>query len=339
MSVADSSTIPEVAAAVAEAVVAETPAKKQKVDLPAGRRLNVSTIAEPYRLAIRTAIADKYMEKPPKLVGFLANDDPGARAYARWTGKACAADNIHFELRECSVSDLEEKLDQANKDDDVTGIMIYYPVFGSKPSFYGGSMDEYLRSCVDPSKDVEGLCHTFRFALYRNERFLDSTKTKKCILPCTPLSIVKILEHLGLCGDNKMEGTTVTIINRSEVVGHPLAAMLANDGANVFSVDIDSIYEFKKVNGRGRLLDTQETAESACKQSNVIVTGVPSKSYSLNLDWVPEGCVVINVSPFKCVTSVDDLLAKRGVVYVPLVGKLTVAMLERNLFRLYEHRL
>jgi hypothetical protein len=30
-------------------------------------------------------------------------------------------------------------------------------------------------------------------------------------------------------------------ISRSEVVGRPLAALLANDGARVFSVDIDSI--------------------------------------------------------------------------------------------------
>lgn len=34
----------------------------------------------------------------------------------------------------------------------------------------------------------------------------------------------------------------MTIVNRSEVVGHPLAAMLANDGATVYSVDMDSIY-------------------------------------------------------------------------------------------------
>ena len=34
--------------------------------------------------------------------------------------------------------------------------------------------------------------------------------------------------------------------HRSEVVGRPLAALLANDGARVFSVDIDSIQEYTK---------------------------------------------------------------------------------------------
>lgn len=88
----------------------------------------------------------------------------------------------------------------------------------------------------------------------------------KSILPCTPLAIVKCLEHIGVYNKilpygDKAYGKTVTVINRfvavclsirgcietqvscirSEVVGRPLAALLANDGARVFSVDIDSI--------------------------------------------------------------------------------------------------
>ena len=38
-----------------------------------------------------------------------------------------------------------------------------------------------------------------------------------------------------------MQGVTSLTGGRSEVVGRPLAALLANDGARVFSVDIDSI--------------------------------------------------------------------------------------------------
>ncbi|KAK0538484.1 Methylenetetrahydrofolate dehydrogenase [NAD(+)] [Tilletia horrida] len=73
----------------------------------------------------------------------------------------------------------------------------------------------------------------------------------KSILPCTPLAIVKCLESMGMYegqlpyGD-RLLNKTVTVINRSEVVGRPLAALLANDGARVFSVDIDNILEFSK---------------------------------------------------------------------------------------------
>lgn len=50
--------------------------------------------------------------------------------YAEWTGKACEADGIRYELRKCAKEDLEDRLDEANKDASVHGIMIYYPIFG-----------------------------------------------------------------------------------------------------------------------------------------------------------------------------------------------------------------
>ena len=87
--------------------------------------------------------------------------------------------------------------------------------------------------------------------------------TVKSIIPCTPLAIVKCLEFIGIYNKilpygDRAYGKTVTVINRyaitkggeifshlffyrSEVVGRPLAALLANDGARVLSADIDSI--------------------------------------------------------------------------------------------------
>lgn len=42
-------------------------------------------------------------------------------------------------------------------------------------------------------------------------------------------------------GVKLFDNTTVTIINRSEVLGLPLATMLSNQGATVYSMNIDSI--------------------------------------------------------------------------------------------------
>ena len=70
-----------------------------------------------------------------------------------------------------------------------------------------------------------------------------------------------------------MHGKVVTVINRSEIVGRPLAAMLANDGATVYSVDIDSIYVFKQ----GRLIPADDdgiTAEACVRKAEIVVTGV-----------------------------------------------------------------
>jgi methylenetetrahydrofolate dehydrogenase (NAD+) len=133
-----------------------------------------------------------------------------------------------------------------------------------------------------------------------------------------------------------MEGQTVTIINRSEIVGRPLAAMLANDGAEVYSIDIDSIYLFSG----GRLHKCEgETPEScvrkvsssmlgldiismritlflhlniSCVQSSIVVTGVPTKSYRLPSNWIQENTTVVNVASFKNVNE-DEILQIPGV--------------------------
>jgi methylenetetrahydrofolate dehydrogenase (NAD+) len=52
------------------------------------------------------------------------------------------------------------------------------------------------------------------------------------------LAIVKSLKHLGLYDSNFQEGSqlsgkTITVVNRSDIVGRPLVALLANDGIPV----------------------------------------------------------------------------------------------------------
>lgn len=124
-------------------------------------------------------------DKAPKLVGLLANKDPAAIKYAEWTAKTCKDIGIEYELRQCEPSALEDKLYDANNDPGVNGIMVYYPVFGDR-------QDTYLQNSVNVLKDVEGLCHRYIYNMYHNVRFLDEAQTQKCILPCTPLAIVKV---------------------------------------------------------------------------------------------------------------------------------------------------
>jgi 5,10-methylene-tetrahydrofolate dehydrogenase/methenyl tetrahydrofolate cyclohydrolase len=62
---------------------------------------------------------------------------------------------IRYELREVDKEDLLEALECANNDPEVHGILIYYPCFGAFPSFYGGTMDDFLRDSISIKKDVE----------------------------------------------------------------------------------------------------------------------------------------------------------------------------------------
>ncbi|CAH1759775.1 4516_t:CDS:2 [Entrophospora sp. SA101] len=274
----------------------------------------------------------------PKLVGFLANDDPSAIKYAEATAKTCEETGVIFELRKCNRETLEENVVEANEDDTIHGIMIYYPVFGDR-------QDQYLQNVVSPSKDVEGLCHKYVYNMYHNIRYLDKLQTKKCIIPCTPLAIVKVLEYIGVYNSvlpygNRLHGRVITVINRSEIVGRPLAALLANDGAKVYSIDINNILEFHR--GTGLKLKKHEVHETNLKLedvvpiSDVVVTGVPTSTYKLPTNLLRDGAIAINFSSFK---NFDDNVKEKASIFVPAIGKVTIAMLERNLLRLYDYQL
>jgi len=256
--------------------MSSTPSDKKSLimaDSTKGTKMDASIVARPFRNTIKEKIEAMKKDgiEPPLLVGLLANNDPAARKYAEWTGKACRADGLRYELRTLDDPiDVEAALIEANDDPRVHGIIVYYPIFGQEESFSGDSQDDYLRDTISHKCDVEGLCHLYRTNLYRNVRFLDyPANNQKCLLPCTALSVVKIIEGCPGCYDfkkpvgQKLEGKIITVINRSEIVGRPVAAMLANDGAVVYSIDVNSIYTFRG----GRLhVCHDETPESCVRK-------------------------------------------------------------------------
>jgi len=296
--------------------------------------ISAGSIAEPFLQDLKSKISA--LASAPKLVGFLANDDPASAKYAEWTAKTCAETGINFELKQVPRTELEDELTLANADNNIHGIMIYYPVFG-------GAQDQYLQNTVSVTKDVEGLSHTYRYNLYHNIRYLDSNQQIKCLLPCTPLGIIKILEAIGaynllLHVGDRLHGRIITVVNRSEVVGRPLAALLANDGAKVYSVDQFGVLEFTRGEGIKRkkheIFETSITLQDALSQSDIVIGGVPFTSYKIPTNQLKEGVIALNFSSFK---NFEDDITEKASLYVPSVGKVTVAMLERNLIRLYEY--
>jgi methylenetetrahydrofolate dehydrogenase (NAD+) len=182
----------------------------------------------------------------------------------------------------------------------VDGIIVYYPIFGA-------DHDKYLQNIVSVAKDVEGLSQQNIFNMYQNVRFLDPDKrTKKSILPCTPLACIKILEYLHIYNPilpygNRLYGHTITVINRSEVVGRPLAALLANDGAHVYSVDINDVKLFHRGEGLRKRRHTMQdkegwTIKESLPLSDVVISGVPGDAFKVPLDLLRQGAVCINFS-------------------------------------------
>ncbi|KAI9884488.1 MAG: hypothetical protein M1823_003736 [Watsoniomyces obsoletus] len=287
--------------------------------------------------------------RSPLLVGLLANDDPAARMYANWTNKTCTENGFQYELREVDRQDLEQELIGANRDDNVDGIIVYYPIYGNR-------QDQYLQQIPVMDKDVEGLNHRYIFNMYQNIRFLDERQQKKSILvsrqttkisvehhayqlkPCTPLAIVKTLEYLQLYNmslpyGDRLSGHTITVINRSEVVGRPLAALLANDGASVYSVDVTGVQLFTRGEGlrkrRHEVVDKLDWKMEDCLPlSGVVISGVPGTAFKVPTASVKEGAVCINFSSDK---NFSPDIKERASISVPTIGKVTVVILLRNL--------
>lgn len=209
-------------------------------------------------------------------------------------------------------------------------------------------------------KDVEGLSPQLISNMYQNIRFLDPPHNlRKSILPCTPLAVVKILEHLQIYNNfldygKRLFGKRITVINRSEVVGRPLAALLANDGAEVYSVDVTGVQMFsrgtglKKVKHESRDLEGW-TLEQCLPISEVVISGVPGDSFKVPTHLVREGAVCVNFSSQKVssvarggrttemLTSPQNFnpdIKEKAAIYVPSIGKCTIACLLRNMVQL-----
>jgi methylenetetrahydrofolate dehydrogenase (NADP+)/methenyltetrahydrofolate cyclohydrolase len=295
------------------------------------RVLDPAEIAETFRDQIRTEVSA--LAEPLLLAGVIAADHGPSVTYAEYTARACADVGVHFELRRASRLDIEATVRAANADPRVHGIMIYYPIFGT-------GQDGYLRETIDAGKDVEGLRRSWAQFLYENRRFMDAEQTKKAILPCTPLAIMKLVEAAGFLAESArpLEGRSVCIFNRSEVVGRPLGAMMANDGARVFSFDVDAPLLFlpARPGGRHEVAETTVSRQSALAQADIVVTGVPSRGFpQVRAGEIREGALCINFSTRRNFD--PDIIGKAG-VFVPRVGPMTVTMALRNTLRLYRNR-
>lgn len=152
----------------------------------------------------------------------------------------------------------------------------------------------------------------------------------------------QILEHIEVydraleIGD-QLKGRTITIINRSEVVGRPLAALLANDGAKVYSVDVNDVLEFHRGEKQMKhyVTDTNYQLDDVLPISDVVITGVPGKAFKVPTPKLKRGVIAINFSTENNFT--EDVVDKAS-MYIPSIGKVTIAMLQRNLLRLYDHQ-
>ena len=156
-------------------------------------------------------------EGTPKLVVMSVGHDPASMSYIK--SKSKMAEYIGIDLEHVQFSEdvteevLIEAINQFNNDERVNGIILQLPL----PKHLNASK---LSSLVSPDKDVDGFSSANMGKLFLNQSHF---------VPCTPSGILDILD----CYNYNVEGKSVVILGRSNIVGKPLTLELINRGATV----------------------------------------------------------------------------------------------------------
>ena len=281
-------------------------------------------------------IAKKYIDEVSKeivakklninMLGLIATKDKPSISYAKATQKKFADVGINYDLQRVARLELEQVIDEANKNPLIHGIFIYFPVFDNQ-------QDNYLRNQVDYRKDIEAGSLYWTQKLYTNDRLAHKNSSKKALLPCTPLAIIKLLTEIGGYSSHAkpLKNKKVTIFNRSEVIGRPLAVMMSNDGAKVYSFDINGPLLFENAMPS----ETNISRLEALHESQIVITGVPNNNFALiKPGEINDGAICVN---FSSVNNFSKDISTKTDIFIPRIGPMTVAMCMRNVLRLYQN--
>lgn len=153
----------------------------------------------------------------PKLVVMSVGNDPASMSYIKSKTKMATVIGIELEHVQFSEDVAEEVLVEAitqfNNDERVNGIILQLPL----PEHLNASK---LSSLIRLDKDVDGFSSANMGELCLNQPHF---------IPCTPSGILDILDFYNY----NVEGKSVVILGRSNIVGKPLALELINGGATV----------------------------------------------------------------------------------------------------------
>ena len=154
----------------------------------------------------------------PTLAIFRVGENEADISYEKNAIKKCKEVNVEVVVNAFSedVSEKEfyEKLDEANNDNNIHGILIFRPF----PSRFN---DNKLRNHKKKKKDVDGCSNESLAGIFIDQRI--------GFVPCTSQSAIEILDHYKI----DIAGKNVVVIGRSLVIGKPVSMLLLNRNATV----------------------------------------------------------------------------------------------------------
>jgi len=154
----------------------------------------------------------------PTLATVLIGDNPASGIYVRSKQKNAKQAGIEtFDHRlpdSTSTDELLTLVEQLNRDDAVSGVLIQQPV---PPQI---DMTRVIHE-LDPVKDVDGF-HPINAGLV-------ALGLPGAVEPCTPAGIMELLEDAGI----EISGSNAVVVGRSNLVGKPAALLLLRRNATV----------------------------------------------------------------------------------------------------------
>ena len=239
-------------------------------------------------------------EKEPtdkRLAIVSAGDDYGSAVYcnmkkkkAEYIGIGC--DVFHFE-ETVTQEELETKVRELNADDTYAGIMIQHPLPRS-------INEQACFNLISPEKDVDGLSAT---------SFGYIVQDRQLFAPATALGIMKLLKAY----DINLVGEEVLMVEKSQIVGIPLAVMLMKAGATV------TVAHSRTKDLAGMV-----------KNYKIVIVAI-GKPELVKAEWFTEGQIIVDAGYNEGnIGDVDHLAYEKASYYTPVpggVGPMTIASL------------
>ena len=220
----------------------------------------------------------KDMNVVPGLAAVIVGDDPASKVYVRNKAKTFKNNGCHSETFSLPANTSEENLldliTNLNNDDKFHGILVQLPL----PKHINSKK---ILNHVSPKKDVDGF-HPLNLG-----HLLEGDPS---FIPCTPNGIIKMLEYYSI----ETTGKHAVIIGRSNIVGKPMFALLAQ--------------KFKVGNATVTMCHTgTDDISYYTKQADIVIAavGVPEM---LKGDMIKKGACLIDVG----INRVDDLNSEKG---------------------------
>ncbi len=279
------------------------------------RLLDGKQIAQTIRSEIAQRVQQRLAQQlpPPGLTVVLVGDHPASRVYVR--NKRKAAQEVGFvgqvlersaDIRQAELLDL---IAQLNADPSVHGILVQLPL--------PRHIDEAaVIEAIDPAKDVDGF-HPLTLGRL--------TAGHPTFLPCTPQGVQELLVRSGI----PTAGVSTVIVGRSNIVGKPLALLLAQKPTPAFPLAGDATVTL--VHSRTRNL--AELTRSA----DLLIAAIGHPGF-ITGEMIRPGATVIDVGinsvAGQVVGDVDfaSVYPRAGAI-TPVpggIGPMTIAMLLKN---------